>query len=168
MSRSIRDIPSLSTLSFWFWVNILMNRWWAFTKLTSRRSVAPPIINFHYGLFLSSPICFTLQKISVLLTSSTVPGPGKISRPSLKLEQGLSTTPFRSVSSFFRILPRFFSNLLVSIDVARLLAAFPGFASGFNIHQEDFPVPSFWTRMKRLCSDRLWRIEFYITNNIRL
>lgn len=32
--------------------------------------------------------------------------------------------------------------------------------SGFSIHQELLPVPSFWTRMKRVCRDRLCRIEF--------
>lgn len=35
-----------------------------------------------------------------------------------------------------------------------------GFASGLSIHQEDFPVPSFCTRTKRLWSERLWRMEF--------
>ena len=34
-------------------------------------------------------------------------------------------------------------------------------ASGLSIHQLDLPVPSFCTRMKRLCSDRLWRMEFW-------
>ncbi|TNN75127.1 hypothetical protein EYF80_014700 [Liparis tanakae] len=32
--------------------------------------------------------------------------------------------------------------------------------SGFSIHHELFPVPSFWTRIKRLCSDRLCLMEF--------
>lgn len=36
----------------------------------------------------------------------------------------------------------------------------PGFASGFSIHQLDLPVPSFCTLMKRLCNDKLCRIEF--------
>ncbi len=36
----------------------------------------------------------------------------------------------------------------------------PGFASGFSIHHDDFPVPSFCTLIKRLCSDKLCRIEF--------
>lgn len=36
----------------------------------------------------------------------------------------------------------------------------PGLASGFNIHHDDLPVPSFWTRMKRLCRERLCRMEF--------
>lgn len=34
--------------------------------------------------------------------------------------------------------------------------------SGLIIHQELFPELSFCTRMKRLCNDRLWRIEFLI------
>lgn len=33
--------------------------------------------------------------------------------------------------------------------------------SGFSIHHELFPVPSFWTRTKRLCSDRLCLMEFW-------
>lgn len=32
--------------------------------------------------------------------------------------------------------------------------------SGFSIHHELFPVPSFCTRTKRLCSDRLCLMEF--------
>jgi hypothetical protein len=41
----------------------------------------------------------------------------------------------------------------------------PGLASGLIIHQDDLPVPSFCTRMNRLCSDKLWRIEFYFKSN---
>ena len=33
--------------------------------------------------------------------------------------------------------------------------------SGFSIHQELLPVPSFCMRMKRLCSDRLCLMEFW-------
>ena len=33
-------------------------------------------------------------------------------------------------------------------------------ASGFIIHQLDFPWPSFCTLLKRLCKDKLCRIEF--------
>ena len=33
-------------------------------------------------------------------------------------------------------------------------------ASGLSIHQLDLPAPSFWTRTKRLCSERLCRMEF--------
>jgi hypothetical protein len=33
--------------------------------------------------------------------------------------------------------------------------------SGLIIHHELFPELSFWTRMKRLWSERLWRIEFW-------
>ena len=36
--------------------------------------------------------------------------------------------------------------------------------SGFIIHQLDLPWPSFWTLLKRLCSDRLCRIEFWKEN----
>ena len=48
-------------------------------------------------------------------------------------------------------------------DGALLLQLLPpmDFASGLSIHQLDLPVPSFWTRMKRLWRDRLWRIEFW-------
>jgi hypothetical protein len=52
------------------------------------------------------------------------------------------------------------------MEVARRRALLPGLASGLIIHQEDLPVPSFCTRMKRLCSDRLWRIEFCNTNTL--
>lgn len=88
---------------------------------------------------------------------------GKISSPSDTEEPGLdvaSVTPFLSCSIFFLTRPRLFSNLLVSIDAARLRTDFPGFASGLIIHQDDFPVPSFCTRMNLLCSDRLCRMEF--------
>jgi hypothetical protein len=52
--------------------------------------------------------------------------------------------------------------LLLSMETARRRGAFPLFPpSGLMIHQELFPVPSFWTRMNRLCSDRLCRIEFF-------
>lgn len=47
------------------------------------------------------------------------------------------------------------------MDAARLRTDLPGFASGFNIHQDDLPVPSFCTLINRLCSDKLWRMEFY-------
>lgn len=33
--------------------------------------------------------------------------------------------------------------------------------SGFSIHHELFPVPSFCTRTKRLCRDRLCLMEFW-------
>jgi hypothetical protein len=32
-------------------------------------------------------------------------------------------------------------------------------------HHDDLPVPSFWIFSNRLCSDRLWRIEFW---NVRI
>lgn len=66
--------------------------------------------------------------------------------------------------TFFLTRPRFFSYLEVSIDVARRLADLPGLASGLIIHQEDLPVPSFWTRIKRLWSDKLCRMEFCSNN----
>lgn len=50
------------------------------------------------------------------------------------------------------------------MEVALRLAALPGLASGLSIHHELLPAPSFWTRMKRLCSDRLCRIEFCEAN----
>lgn len=68
--------------------------------------------------------------------------------------------PFLISSTFFFTRPLRFSNLLVSIDAALLRTDLPGFASGFIIHHDDLPVPSFWTRMKRLCNDKLCRIEF--------
>lgn len=69
--------------------------------------------------------------------------------------------PFLISSTFFFTRPLRFSNLLVSIEAALLRTDFPGFASGLIIHQDDFPVPSFCTRMKRLWSDKLCRIEFW-------
>lgn len=36
----------------------------------------------------------------------------------------------------------------------------PGLASGFSIHHDDLPVPSFCTLIKRLWSDKLCLIEF--------
>lgn len=48
------------------------------------------------------------------------------------------------------------------LDRSRVRLGFlPGFASGLMTHHELFPAPSFWIRMKRECSDRLWRIEFW-------
>lgn len=90
---------------------------------------------------------------------------GNMSRPSDTDELGLGVvwstlSPFLSASIFFLTRPLFFSYLDVSILVARLRAAFPGFASGLIIHQELLPVPSFCTRIKRLWSDRLCRMEF--------
>lgn len=46
------------------------------------------------------------------------------------------------------------------MDAARRRTDLPGFASGLSIHHDDLPVPSFCTLMKRLCNDKLWRIEF--------
>jgi hypothetical protein len=67
--------------------------------------------------------------------------------------------------TFFLTRPRFFSYFEVSMEVARRRADLPGLASGLIIHQDDLPVPSFCTRMNRLCSDKLWRIEFYFKSN---
>lgn len=69
--------------------------------------------------------------------------------------------PFLIISTFFFALPRFFSNLLVSMEAALRLTDFPGLASGLIIHHDDFPVPSFCTLMNLLCSERLCRIEFW-------
>lgn len=53
------------------------------------------------------------------------------------------------------------SLLLLSMEAALRRGDFPFFPpSGFSIHQELFPVPSFWMRTKRLCSDRLCLMEF--------
>lgn len=46
------------------------------------------------------------------------------------------------------------------MEAARRLTDLPGFASGLIIHHDDFPVPSFCTRINRLCKDRLCLIEF--------
>lgn len=73
----------------------------------------------------------------------------------------LVITPFRICSTRFLTLPRLFSNFDVSIDAARRLTDLPGFASGLSIHHDDLPVPSFCTLTKRLCSDKLWRMEFW-------
>lgn len=55
---------------------------------------------------------------------------------------------------FFFFSPSFFFFLFF------LLFYIPAFASGLSIHQLDLPVPSFWTRIKRLCKDKLCRMEF--------
>ena len=70
--------------------------------------------------------------------------------------------------TFFFTRPRFFSYLEVSMEVALRRADFPGLASGLIIHQDDFPVPSFCTRMNRLCNDKLWRIEFWNREYIQI
>lgn len=61
------------------------------------------------------------------------------------------------------ILKRLNVTLELFSNVAeRCLRGFrPGFASGLITHQELFPAPSFCIRIKRLCSDKLCRIEFY-------
>jgi hypothetical protein len=101
----------------------------------------------------------------------TAGDPGNMSRPSEMEELGLGVAsvaacrPFRSASTFFLTRPRRFSNLEVSMEVARRRALLPGLASGLIIHQDDLPVPSFCTRMKRLWRERLWRIEFCNTKD---
>lgn len=48
------------------------------------------------------------------------------------------------------------------METARRRGPLPIFPpSGFSIHQELFPVPSFCTRMKRVCKERLCLIEFF-------
>lgn len=76
-------------------------------------------------------------------------------------ENSLVICPFLSCSTLFLTLPLRFSNLDVSIEAARLRTDLPGFASGFSIHQDDLPVPSFCTLINRLCSDKLCLIEFW-------
>lgn len=89
----------------------------------------------------------------------------------------------RNASTRFFARPRRFSYLDVSIEAARRLTDLPvdglyntfrsaairskticlnapGLASGFSIHHDDLPVPSFCTRINRLCSERLCLIEF--------
>lgn len=63
---------------------------------------------------------------------------------------------------FFVALPLLLTNLLLlSMEAALRRGDFPFFPpSGFSIHQELFPVPSFWMRTKRLCKDRLCLMEF--------
>lgn len=52
--------------------------------------------------------------------------------------------------------------LLLSMDAALRRGDLPLLPpSGLSIHQELFPVPSFCTRINRLCRDRLCLIEFY-------
>ena len=51
-------------------------------------------------------------------------------------------------------------TVVESIVPARLRGTFE-MASAFTIHHELLPVPSFCTRMKRLCSDKLCLMEFY-------
>lgn len=67
-----------------------------------------------------------------------------------------------SFTFFLAALPLLLVNLLLlSMEAALRRGDLPLFPpSGFNIHHELFPVPSFWTRTKRLCSDRLCLMEF--------
>lgn len=60
------------------------------------------------------------------------------------------------------IRPLLFEYLvLLSMETARRRGALPIFPpSGFSIHQELFPVPSFCTRIKRVWRERLCRMEF--------
>jgi hypothetical protein len=94
--------------------------------------------------------------LSWKLAVATAGDPGNMSRPSEIEELGLGVAsvvacrPFRIASTFFLTRPRRFSNLEVSMEVARRRALLPGLASGLIIHQDDLPVPSFCTRMKRL------------------
>lgn len=58
---------------------------------------------------------------------------------------------------FLAARPRLLVNLLLlSMEAALRRGDLPLFPpSGFSIHHELFPVPSFCTRTKRLCRDRL-------------
>ena len=67
---------------------------------------------------------------------------GNVSRPSETDEEGEFGSLFR-FSIFFLTLPRFFSNLDVSMLAALRRAALPGLASGLMTHQLLLPVPSF-------------------------
>lgn len=103
----------------------------------------------------------------------------QLSKSSLLWELGLAghfencdpgLSPFPSwpdwrAAFFLAALPLLLANLLLlSMDAARLLGDLPLFPpSGLSIHQELFPVPSFCTLMNLLCRDRLWRIEFWKT-----
>lgn len=70
---------------------------------------------------------------------------------------------------FLAARPRLLVNLLLlSMEAARRRGDLPLFPpSGFSIHHELLPVPSFWTRMKRLCSDRLCLMEFWRWKGVR-
>lgn len=63
---------------------------------------------------------------------------------------------------FLAARPLLLANLpVLSMEAARRRGDFPLLPpSGFSIHHELFPVPSFCTRTKRLCRERLCRIEF--------
>lgn len=67
------------------------------------------------------------------------------------------------ITFFLAALPLLLVNLLLlSMEAALRRGDLPLFPpSGFSIHHELFPVPSFWTRIKRLCSDRLCLMEFW-------
>lgn len=91
--------------------------------------------------------------------------PGHLERP-----EGLSPPPSPAAAAaacsaafFLAARPRadLVYLLLLSMETARRRGALPPFPpSGLIIHQELFPVPSFWTRMKRLWRERLCRMEF--------
>ena len=69
---------------------------------------------------------------------------------------------------FFVALPLLLANLLLlSMEAALRRGDFPFFPpSGFSIHQELFPVPSFCMRTKRLCRERLCLMEFWIGQKV--
>lgn len=76
---------------------------------------------------------------------------------------GPAPRPLPIPVAFFRLIrPLVFRYLVpLSIEAARRRGPLPIFPpSGFSIHHELLPVPSFCTRMNRVCRDRLWRIEF--------
>lgn len=101
--------------------------------------------------------------------ADTAPVPGRLFRDGLLLsgEFWSPTTadpgPIPGRPTLLPLIrPLLFKYLvLLSMETALRRGAFPIFPpSGFSIHQELFPVPSFCTRMKRVWRDRLCRMEF--------
>lgn len=75
------------------------------------------------------------------------------------LEGDSSSTSF--IGGFLVLPPRLFSVLgAESNELERLRFGLLVLASGFTIHQELFPFPSFCTLTNLLWRDKLWRIEF--------
>lgn len=86
-----------------------------------------------------------------------------LQKPYVVMFGAVQNNVFPQLTFFLAARPRLFVNLLLlSMEVALRRGDLPLFPpSGFSIHHELFPVPSFWTRMKRLCKDRLCLIEFW-------
>lgn len=90
--------------------------------------------------------------------------PGHLEGPEGLSPPASPPAPACRTAFFFAARPRadLMYLLLLSMETARRRGAFPPLPpSGLIIHQELFPVPSFWTRMKRLCRERLCRMEFW-------